>query len=84
MAVNDRNQINTDRSTCTTSAVWKKSIHGMKFETVGVLESTNSKEKMPEASSDKTPRKNQPFEILIWDGVNWSRCNELKGIFSVV
>ncbi len=75
MAVKERNQINTDRSTCTTRAVWKKSIHGMKSEIAGVLDKTSSIENIPDAIRAKMPRKNQPFETLSCVGLKLSSWN---------
>jgi len=82
MAVNDKNQISTDRSTCTTSAVWKKSIQGINSDTAGVLDSTSNRENIPEAMSENTPRKNQRLEIRICSEENRSRLKELKGMFT--
>ena len=73
IAVKDRNQINTDKSTCTTSAVWKKSIQGMNSEIVGVRDNTSNKEKIPEVNNAKIARKNHSLDMRSCDGVNWSR-----------
>lgn len=72
MALKDRNQISTERSTCTTSAVRKKSIQGMKLDTAGVLDNTSNSEKIPDAMSENTPRKNQRLEVRICSAENCS------------
>src|SRR3972149_4536216 len=50
-----RNHTSTERSTCTTSAVWKKSTHGKIFCTYGARASTSSTEKTPETRSEASP-----------------------------
>src|SRR5581483_4998651 len=57
---NATNHTSTDRSTCTTSATWKKSTSGNTLCTQGVREATSSTENKPAPMSEITPSINQP------------------------
>jgi hypothetical protein len=54
------NHTSTDRSTCTTSTVRKKSPAGSQAPTPGVRASTSSSDSTPEASSAASPSASQP------------------------
>ena len=54
-----RNHTSTDRSTCVTSATWKKSATGRRFCTPGVRDSTSKIDSTPEATSATMPRPSQ-------------------------
>src|SRR3989338_8194167 len=55
-----RNQKSTDKSTCTTSAEWKKSTQGKMSCTYGGRDSTSSTANRPAPTSDAMPSQSQP------------------------
>ena len=60
MPASAMNQTSTDRSTCTTSATWKKSATGSRRLRPGVRESTSRIEKSPEPIRAAMPSHSQP------------------------
>jgi len=60
----DSNQIRTDRLTCTTSAIRKKSISGVISWIAGVLARTRSNEKSPAPTRDAIASSNQALAVL--------------------
>jgi len=54
------NQASTERSTCTTSATWKKSTSGNQSLVSGARESTSSTENTPERASATSASQSQP------------------------
>ncbi len=58
---NDTNQTSTDRSTCATSTVRKKSPAGRKRLTPGVRASARNTASSPDAASAETPSASQPI-----------------------
>lgn len=61
---NDTNQTSTDRSTCATSTVRKKSPAGRKRLTPGVRASARNTARSPDAASADTPSASQPIASL--------------------
>jgi len=60
----ETNQTSTDRSTCTTSATWKKSIPGMSFAMYGVRASTSRIENRPAPISAANAEEQPPGAIV--------------------
>ena len=56
-----RNHTSTDRSTCATSATWKKSTSGNTSFTAGARDSTSNTESTPAAASDTSASSIQPI-----------------------